>query len=489
MGVIRQNDPTFAQLIERATKSSDLVASQSNLQAIMQYVHSRPSCSDRTNDDTGRAPKPAHPNKYFLAFVNNFKQRQIPIQELLQERLPKWTEDPFSFWGRVDPLSQLSLPTALRRLCVHIENFDEEITVSPIRRRLSLARLNEFREVIEIRIEYLARSSQIKVKRGATYKSISIDVLSTLACETSGKVNVKSKLLSRLRAGERYSRLQIGMLLALGDVPFDGMERCSWDEFEIIAQYCDTVSPDFILELGKVATVLKKAIWDSELNFTELDLIITSLLSPTSHPHKEPISHRQSERPSKRNSESYGQQNKKQCRDTQIRLDETITPYDTRDGDLRESTQDEQRLQSWQDTNNSMGITNHDDNASDTTPPSHELLVSNNHFPNPATRYNNNGNTYTFRSGSYDFDPHSTTRQEADSWFDDDPAALIRLGSDERRSVEHNDNSAALPGMGQEFAFTFIDDPAALVGMSQEFPFHFVDDPAATLSTSDENLG
>lgn len=68
-------------------------------------------------------------------------------------------------------------------------------------------------------------------------------------------------------------------------------ERCSWDEFEIIAQYCDTVSPDFILELGKVATVLKKAIWDSELNFTELDLIITSLLSPTSHPHKEPISH------------------------------------------------------------------------------------------------------------------------------------------------------------------------------------------------------
>ncbi|ESZ90626.1 hypothetical protein SBOR_8999 [Sclerotinia borealis F-4128] len=487
VGVIRQKDTTFAQLIERATSSSDLVASQSSLQAIVQYVRSRPSCSNRTSDDTGEAPKPVHRNKYFLAFLNNLKQRQNSIQILLQERLPKWTEEPFSFWGRVDPLSQLSLSAALRRLCVYIENFDEEIIISPIRRRLSLARLNECREVVERRIEYLAGRSQIKVKKGATYKSISVYVLSKLACETSGEVKIRSKFLSQLRAGERYSRLQIGMLLALGDVQFDGMERCSWNDFEIIAQYCDTVSPDFILELGKVAIVLKQAIWDSELNFTELDLIIISLLSPTSHPYKEPISYGQPGRPPKRKATSYNLQNKKQCQGiqrytisspesdggqrnintaascgTQTRLDKTITPCDTRDGGLRENTHDEQRLQSLQDTNNSMGITNYDDNASD------------------------------------------TTWQEANSWFDDDPATLTRLRSDERHSVVYNDNSAAPPDMGQEFTFiddpaalagmsqefpfTFIDGPAALAGMSQEFPSHFVDDPAATLSTSNENF-
>jgi len=57
--------------------------------------------------------------------------------------------------------------------------------INPAQRRLSLDILHRFRACVESRIKYLVKSSQAKVKKGSTYKSLLITVVSTLVCEPS----------------------------------------------------------------------------------------------------------------------------------------------------------------------------------------------------------------------------------------------------------------------------------------------------------------
>ena len=123
-----------------------------------------------------------------------------------------------SFWGLVDSLSPLPIHDAVRRLNTFIGVFQDEVIVSPIRRRLSLARLNRFREDIESRIKHLVRMSRVKVNKGMTYRSISMTVAAALVSQPE-----RAMFKKRLRAGERYSQLPSGMLLALGNVPVKEM--------------------------------------------------------------------------------------------------------------------------------------------------------------------------------------------------------------------------------------------------------------------------
>jgi hypothetical protein len=69
-------------------------------------------------------------------------------------------------------------------------------------------------------------------------------------------------------------------------------EKCPPDQFELIEQYCNKFSPDWLveLELDELATVLKNIIWNDKLNDLELDAIVESYLhQPT--PNKDGVSH------------------------------------------------------------------------------------------------------------------------------------------------------------------------------------------------------
>ena len=65
--------------------------------------------------------------------------------------------------------------------------------INPAQRRLSLDILHRFRAGVESRIKYLVKSSQAKVKKGSTYKSLLITVVSTLVCEPRNTVKVFRK--------------------------------------------------------------------------------------------------------------------------------------------------------------------------------------------------------------------------------------------------------------------------------------------------------
>ena len=220
----------LAELIRHITKSSDQVASQSNLREFARYVksneprsgHSSPTL---TNNETPKAPEPSGQNIYFLSFKSNFEQRLLKIQSFLGEKIPDWRNDRLGFWGQVVSLSGLEPRVAFHRLASCIDKFEDDRITSPIRRRLSLVRLHEFRTAIERRIQILVESLQLEVKQGATYKSIASDVLCSLYCESGSKEweKFRRRIIARLRAGERYSQLRIGMLLTLGDTPYDGM--------------------------------------------------------------------------------------------------------------------------------------------------------------------------------------------------------------------------------------------------------------------------
>jgi hypothetical protein len=220
----------LAELIKHITNSSDPVASPSNLREFARYVKSIESRSDHssptpTNNETLKSPEPTGQNAYFVSFKCNFEQRQPEIQSFLGERIPDWGNDPLGFWGQVVSLSGLEPRVAFRRLAACIDKFEDDRITSPIRRRLSLVRIHEFRTAIEHRIQILVDSLQLEVKQGATYKSISSDILCSLYCELGSKEweKIRRRIISRLRAGERYSQLRIGMLLTLGDTPHDGM--------------------------------------------------------------------------------------------------------------------------------------------------------------------------------------------------------------------------------------------------------------------------
>jgi hypothetical protein len=220
----------LAELIKHITNSSHPVASQSNLRKFVLYVQSNESCTGHlsptaTNNETPKAPEPAGQNTYFLSFKSSFKQRRPKIQSFLTERIANWSNDPLGFWGQVVSLSGLEPRVAFHYLATCIDKFEDDRITSPIRRRLSLVRLHEFRTAIERRIQILVESVQLEVKQGATYKSISFDVLCSLHCEPGSKEweKTRRRIISRLRAGERYSQLRIGMLLTLGNTPHDGM--------------------------------------------------------------------------------------------------------------------------------------------------------------------------------------------------------------------------------------------------------------------------
>ena len=65
--------------------------------------------------------------------------------------------------------------------------------INPAQRRLSLDILHRFRAGVESRIKYLVKSSQAKVKKGSTYKSLLITVVSALVCEPGNTVKVFRK--------------------------------------------------------------------------------------------------------------------------------------------------------------------------------------------------------------------------------------------------------------------------------------------------------
>jgi hypothetical protein len=172
------------------------------------------------NNATDQPPKPVDRQLHFQVFKSKFELLQLDIKEVLQKNVPQWKADPLSFWGhRVDSLSQLPLPAAVQRLNGYLEGFEEDSIVSPMRRRLSLVMLHHFRKAVESRIGDLVRKSRITVKRGTTFRSISFSVVSNLFYEL-GKRDI---CVARLRAGERYGTLPIGIPLALGNVPSTGM--------------------------------------------------------------------------------------------------------------------------------------------------------------------------------------------------------------------------------------------------------------------------
>jgi len=166
-------------------------------------------------------------NTSISAFGSKFGEQARKTLDFLTKKLPEWHCKPLDFWGpELHSLSHLSSSTAVCHLYNVIDRFEDEKLITPMRRRISLVRLDQFRRTIEDRVQSLAQRSQIKISRSTTHKSISINVLCSLLYESdnlSDSDSMKKKIMSRLRAGERCSQLRPGMLLALGDALSDQM--------------------------------------------------------------------------------------------------------------------------------------------------------------------------------------------------------------------------------------------------------------------------
>jgi len=135
---------------------------------------------------------------------------------------------PYVLLGRVDTLTPFSLPYAIRRLYSYIDDLENEVIVTPIRRRLYLERLSHLRDLIQGRVEYLVQKSRLQVNKGETIKHISAIAVLKLISEPGKPVkenkHVKeNEIAARLRAGERYGQLPSGILLTLGNVTRLGM--------------------------------------------------------------------------------------------------------------------------------------------------------------------------------------------------------------------------------------------------------------------------
>jgi hypothetical protein len=158
----------------------------------------------------------AKPNAFdtsFDSFTSRFRDEQNSNWDYLSATLIEWRQKPLDFWGRAEPLLCSGSPSQAIRLLSEFIDELEYGDLNPIRRRLSLAILDDIQLGIETRIQVLSTHRQLKIQQGAKRISVSLDAL----CQTMDN-KLKTQVKTRIRAGKRYNRLREGMLLALGNI-------------------------------------------------------------------------------------------------------------------------------------------------------------------------------------------------------------------------------------------------------------------------------
>lgn len=156
--------------------------------------------------------------KHYKAFNWDHQYRETEIQTLLMERQEAWLKTPSTFWEGVDLSPQSSLKAAFQRVYEIVDDFKDEDIFDPARRRLSLLRLNDFRQTVEERIRDMAENSKAKLQKGSTWRSLLTDVLWSLVSSVK-----KEKLMDRLRSAEKHDLCKPGIALGSGNVCSYGM--------------------------------------------------------------------------------------------------------------------------------------------------------------------------------------------------------------------------------------------------------------------------